>query len=577
VKDSRRARITGRAGLVVAAALAAAVGAGVAASLPAAAQIVESPVVQVFPVPANLLPAQPGVVTDAALAAAADGTGEQFIVSAHGAGTVGLEVTAAGQMTAAQPAPALGTQPFVAVVQADGYDWALSDGGLYAIGTDGGVHAFAVPAGQFTDMTLGLDSKLYLADHAGNIDQCAITPGPSATCAIPMSVESRGFQSTQPDAIATAGANLWFTTGDNTGFPPASDVGSVSTAGTFGGPYPAAPGGNLTDVQTGLPVAAAWTYPHSIVLGRDGNLYAVGSNEVPTDSPPDLDGNPDAIAQMSADTGHISSQPGLVLKYFSTGLPAGVALTSLTTGPDGDLWFTEELPGAGGQIGQLDPATGAIANYPLPAGYALAGAGADAIAPGPAGSATVWFAAQTTASPAAPAIGEVSGLAPPPPPPAMTTTTPPPTATTATTATPPPPPVPHAGVTIVGAVRVAANGRAAVKLRCAGTSGARCVGRLALTRIVTETVTVNAGRHRHHQSRRKRVALGASQYRLATGAGRTVQVKLTSAAIAMLAVAPRGRLPATATATASEGSGATAPVTLTSPLSDRASSKRRGR
>src|SRR6478752_1050249 len=60
---------------------------------------------------------------------------------------------------------------------------------------------------------------------------------------------------------------------------------------------------------------------------------------------------------------------------FSTGLTVANAPADITTGPDGNLWFTEQglLPG----IGRIT-ATGDIVTYPAPNGAGLAGLDVDA-------------------------------------------------------------------------------------------------------------------------------------------------------------------------------------------------------
>ena len=51
---------------------------------------------------------------------------------------------------------------------------------------------------------------------------------------------------------------------------------------------------------------------------------------------------------------------------ISTGLPSigpgGYSLDAITTGPDGNLWFTD---GAAGKIGKISPTTGIITEYPV--------------------------------------------------------------------------------------------------------------------------------------------------------------------------------------------------------------------
>jgi hypothetical protein len=54
-------------------------------------------------------------------------------------------------------------------------------------------------------------------------------------------------------------------------------------------------------------------------------------------------------------------------------VPSGLSPSSITSGPDGNLWFTEKPsgpsglpPGSPGQVGMINPATRAIAEFPDP-------------------------------------------------------------------------------------------------------------------------------------------------------------------------------------------------------------------
>ena len=63
-------------------------------------------------------------------------------------------------------------------------------------------------------------------------------------------------------------------------------------------------------------------------------------------------------------------------------LPTGYSANFLTTGPDGNIWFTDN---SAGKIGTINPTTGAIAEYPVP----YTGSKPGGITTGPDGN--IWF------------------------------------------------------------------------------------------------------------------------------------------------------------------------------------------
>jgi hypothetical protein len=73
----------------------------------------------------------------------------------------------------------------------------------------------------------------------------------------------------------------------------------------------------------------------------------------------------------------------LILTEFPTALAAGAAPSQITTGPDGNLWFTENANG--GRIGRITPA-GTITEF---TNGLTADSGPEAIAAGPDGN--LWF------------------------------------------------------------------------------------------------------------------------------------------------------------------------------------------
>lgn len=540
------------------AAMAAAAAVGAAASIPggagAQAGPAGSPVLQMWPVPSTMLPSGSGAVTNSALAPASDGAGEEVIVSGPSGGAVALEVSLLGQFSQSSTTGQLGSGPFVAMVNAHSLDWALSSGGLYAIGGPSTTpQQFPVPNGSFTDMALGLDGHLYLADSNGNVDQCEISSSPSAGCGATYPISSN-FQTPQPAAIAAAGAELWFTTA-------AAELGWVSTQGAQGGPY-----GDTTD-SSGNTVGPVSALAHSIVLGVNGYLFAIGST---TDPSTGIITPNSTIAEVDPRVGPRVQNTGSVVTTYNLGLLPGTTLSSLTTGPDGDLWFTEETASGRAAIGRLDPTTGIVTSSALPSGYVLPGAGSDAIEPGPVGSYTVWFAAETTGSPGEPATGEIANLGGTTPGTGTTSTgrttmlptSPPPTTTATTTTTTGTAPNAPGRLRIAPTATVSRHGSASVSLRCTGAGSRTCTGTLALTVVVSRTVITGAKGHRRHQRQRMTLTLGSAPYKLDTTHSASVAVKLSISGITMLTTAHGHRLRVRALVTPSGGRATSASLTL---------------
>lgn len=347
-----------------------------------------------------------------------------------------------------------------------------------------------------TDMVIGPDGALYTtSDGSGQVGRCAVTSTPvtcSAFTISPPIPQGAGG----PDAITSADGRLWFTTQDDV-------LGSVNTSGSsVGGPYeenPSDPSG------TG---EVDWAPGTLTTLG--GDLWDAGN---PSDT-----GTFDEIYKINP------AEPSAAATVYgaAAGIPAGANITSLTAGPDGNLWFADS---ASDKVGMLDVSTGAVTEYSLPTGYSVAGQ----IAPGPANSGTVWFSATRDD---APAIGEVSGLT------TSKVVTPPPTSKIGT-------------LKIGGKAPVSSKGVAAVALLCSGASGATCSGKLALT--ATEKL-----KHK----KKKTVKLGSASYNVTAGKRKTLSIKLSGAGKAALKAA-EDKLKATARATASDGKTSIATVMLT--------------
>jgi hypothetical protein len=293
----------------LACAVAAIAGVGVAGAIPAAATSGIS--VSVVAVPGG------GTVQDA-LTQGPDGQ-EWFILRSGGSYAL-EEASASGTLGAGSFSPLSATgltdpQRFVGLVSADGLVWALGNSSsLFAINATGSSAPAAVAdpaASDLRDVTLGPDGNLWATDAADHIDRFTIAA--SGAASVQQFTTSTGSP-VPAYAITTAGSFLFW--GDGSGYP----WYTVPVSGTPVGPYPA------TMVSES---------PHSVIADA-GSLWAVGFGAA----------GQDKIEKLSA------SPPYGVSATFGTGagIPAGADITSITVGPDGDLWFPE----AGvDEVGQL--------------------------------------------------------------------------------------------------------------------------------------------------------------------------------------------------------------------------------
>jgi virginiamycin B lyase len=143
--------------------------------------------------------------------------------------------------------------------------------------------------------------------------------------------------------------NLWFSTAASTNSGASATIGRITPTGMVS--------------EFALP--ATYSTASSLTAGPDGNLWF--SNEVNAmDGPPaEFDGSSIAIGRITP-TGTISEYP-------IASDPGGTS--TLTVGPDGNLWFSEEVrhgfatenvfvPTTPAKIGQITPG-GTITQFPL--------------------------------------------------------------------------------------------------------------------------------------------------------------------------------------------------------------------
>ena len=419
-----------RVAALVATALAGSVGLSLAVASHAATPT--SPSIAIFAVPSSDYSAAPGspVLPVTSIGPAAGSSQNEWFILTSASGTSVLQEPVGGgtpTVTATNLGSPSGGYP--AMVSADGLDWAVADtdgvhGGLFAIDSSGNATRVAMPGYDpsqdkeqidvFEDMTVAPDGNLYLTDSGtGYVYQCAISaiPSPSASCGptpgvpcgaspVPYDYDCNGpSNGLLPKSIASAGGKLWIN--DNS-----RNIVSMTTSGAFAGPFAQSDGsGNAS-------------YSPRTLVAADGFLWSVG-------------GFADGTGENS-EILKIDPASGAVVATYQ----AGEAL-ALTVDAAGNIWYVGQNSAGASGVGELDPTTGTIVFTAAPAGsfvpypenqYPLDPAGGEAIAPGPAGSNTLFFTGQNGSG--APIIGEVTVSS------TSTTTTTTSTTTTTTTTTP---------------------------------------------------------------------------------------------------------------------------------------------
>jgi streptogramin lyase len=274
-------------------------------------------------------------------------------------------------------------EPTYGSVEVDGHVWVLDYSAvlapLYAIPPNGHPLEVATLTGDLTDMTAGPDNTIVVSDNAGDLDRCAITKQPHASCST-VPVPTR-FDAGPVDAVGQAGGRIWFTddAGELASFNPSK--------GSFAGPY--------GDLSTGAVVSGeASADPGTIAGAPNGELFVAAGEG----SDPLFENDLIRVIYPSS---------GTRLGSFSRGLTNVVALTAAS---DGNIWFVNETNAStgAGTVGVLNTLSGTLRQYKLPTGYRLPRSGVS-IDPGPVGSNTVFFTLQTNAGGNA-ALGEVTGI-----------------------------------------------------------------------------------------------------------------------------------------------------------------------
>lgn len=205
----------------------------------------------------------------------------------------------------------------------DGAMW-IVDGGsgngnrIDQLTLSGSLHSFVVPNGNANfggGIAIGSDGALWVAAGQGSSGN-----GPDKIIRITTSGAINGFAvPTSPAGLVSIAAGpdgaLWFTEGFG------NNIGRITTAGTI----------------TEYPLPTAKAYPFGIAAGSDGAMWFTESGCPPSG----------CLPNAPANIGRITTS-GMITEYP---LPArGSAPVGITAGPDGALWFTEEVTSKIGRI-----------------------------------------------------------------------------------------------------------------------------------------------------------------------------------------------------------------------------------
>jgi virginiamycin B lyase len=215
------------------------------------------------------------------------------------------------------------------------------------------INEFFIPGGDLaTNITAGPDGNLWFTEAGAN-QIGEFNPTIHAVAEFPIPTPS------QPNVInagrITAGpdGNIWFTE------IQANKIGEINPT---------------THAITEFPLPGTGGGPTAITAGPDGNVWFTGGEinpvthtitEFPSLRGTDITTGPDGnlwfttlgtfIDRFDLKTHAVTP---FLISSNNTEFPAGI-----TAGPDGNIWFTENL---GSKIGEINPTTGAISEFPLP-------------------------------------------------------------------------------------------------------------------------------------------------------------------------------------------------------------------
>ncbi|MBO2450471.1 hypothetical protein J4573_25435 [Actinomadura barringtoniae] len=289
-----------------------------------------------------------------------------------------LAAGALSQVPAAQAAGAMSetalpipdVQPIGLSAAADGSVWfAENAGGIGRVDPAGKVTEYAVPGnsvqklGNPDGVATAADGTLWFSDSSsdaprvGKVDPAT---GTSTLYELPKT-GTVNFANAQVADLTPGPGGIWFTGGGS------RSIGRIDASGTV---TAYAAGQSAYDITTGSD-GAMWFTTGSRLVGRlDPATGAVTTVPLPADSTPGEnvlggitsgpDGNIWFTEPGKGKIGRIVPSTG-ALNEFAVRTAASRP-QDITAGPDGNLWFTEK---AASNIGRITPA-GAVTEYPLP-------------------------------------------------------------------------------------------------------------------------------------------------------------------------------------------------------------------
>ena len=250
----------------------------------------------------------------------------------------GVGVTVPGQPTVTEFG-GTGANPNDITTGSDGNLWFVETtaGKVGTMSTSGTLlHEYAVSAGfSPVRITAGPDRNLWFTEsdsnHNSKIGRIT-TSGTITEFAVPTAGAHVIGITTGPDG------NLWFAEED------ANKIGTISTAGTVTAEYPS----SMSSV--------AITSPRDLTVGSDGAIWFTEFNYLPGKTP--------AVRKI----GQITTAGAITEHPVNTASPTALAIeqpAAITTGADGNVWFTEYDPNGVNttvDIGKMTT-TGAVTLY----------------------------------------------------------------------------------------------------------------------------------------------------------------------------------------------------------------------
>lgn len=215
------------------------------------------------------------------------------------------------------------------------------------------------PAG----LAVGSDGNIWFAEENGNRIGRLTLAGVFTEFALPNSASL-------PHGVTAAADGVLFTEG-------AGRIGHVTVAGAIS--EFSTPGTSPKEISPGPFAQFWWSDPaHDLVRATDGQGGGFGSQSLSSGA------RPEGVAiGTSGDLWVAENGSGRIARVYRVPPPPGIPSVGslqlqefplpdsaagplgICFGPDGNVWFTEL---AAGRIGRLNPATGQVTEFPLPAG-----------------------------------------------------------------------------------------------------------------------------------------------------------------------------------------------------------------